>query len=272
MNYEEVQALMKTHHDNVAGKRGVLAKVRSDKKLICNKTYLLKRDDYYTLSLFNNEIIVWHPTAVYLHDCSWFSRTTFDRWNTYLPRGFSIHGERTPYKHGVIAFVKTPDGTYPYSSGVAFTYEGKQFATDAESWDTNQALPVYRALPAYITEYIDRLFGRQLDHKLPHLGGSNSTASRILSMEYPAKLLNEMPSILNNQRALAALVHCGACGIRRAKNKQEEALHAELTLGTGITLAEIAMNAQQVRAQLRRGLTERLIKNLGFSFNEWNRR
>src|SRR5580692_11452639 len=126
MNYEEAREIMKAHRANVAGKPGVMSKIDVGRKRLGHKTYLtsslnaVHAASDYTLSLFKNDIITFAPTTVTINDQGWFSRTTFGRLNQYLPKGFSVRGERTKYGKKVIAFVITPDGSHPYDMPVIF--------------------------------------------------------------------------------------------------------------------------------------------------------
>lgn len=275
MNYEEVHALMKTHHTNVAGKRGALSKVDPNKKFLCNKTWLhTLTESGYGLKVFGNEIITWDPTQVVIDDKTWFSRTTFDRLNQYMPKGFSVHGERVPYKLGVIAFVTTPDGVYPWDMPMAFAYDGIALyaAEDAGPYYTNKALAAYRGIREYVGEYLDRLYRGQLDNTLVDVASSTQVAEVILSKVYTTFLLPSLVSSKVDARLMNCLMRVGICGTRTAKNAHERALQTELALDVGLTSGDVTVDSRWLRTHLRVELTRQLIEGLGFSFNEWNRR
>lgn len=282
MDYAEVHDIMEKHRHHVAGKKGVLANVSPSEKRLCNKTWLRHHTDgSYGLMLFSTEILTWTEGHFAMNDGGWFARTTFDRFNTYLPRGFKIHGMRVPLKLGTVAIVTTPDGTYPYNMPESFTYGGQLAERRVNPMYTNQALPALQAINAYVHGFLDRLFTRKLPRKFTPLEQSRTVATALLENVYSSKLLPylmegsyevEIPPHIGLGNLLEALTRYGVCSTRTARSKEEVALQTELTLSHGFTKAELAIKTHVLRKALRKALFHYLITTLGFTLNGWNRR
>lgn len=282
MDYAEAHDIMEKHHHNVAGKKGVLARVSPREKRLCNKTWLMHHaDGSYGLKLFSTEILTWAPDHFAMNDGDWFARTTFDRFNTYLPRGFKVHGIRIPLRLGTVAIVTTPDGTYPYNMPESFMYDGRLASERSNPMYTNQAMPALQAINAYVHEFLNRLFTRKLPRKFTPLEQSRAVATALLEGVYSSKLLPYLmegsyevgiPPHIGLGNLLEALARYGICSTRTARNKEEVALQTELTLSHGFTKVELAIKTHVLRKELRKALFHYLVTALGFTLNEWNKR
>lgn len=274
MDYEEVQRIMQTHYDNTHGKKGVLATVSPYIKRICNKTTLTNHgDDTYGLKLFSTEIITWCKDSVTLSDGGWFSRTTFDRFNTYLPRGFKVHGEAVPMKLGTVGVITTPAGTYPYALPMEFDNSGLQCWRGTEkAMYTNRALPALRALNDYVHTYLDALLARTLERYELEVS-SKKIAELVLNGLCARGVLRLLQDNRDVDLDIVMALHAiGYRAIKKAKNATDRAWQAELTMKTGAVAPVTHKPVQTVRKELRRHLYAELLKTLGFETNEWNRR
>src|SRR5215203_4379012 len=93
MDYERAKAIMDEHEARVRRGTGIITRHNPSAKKLKNQTWLhYNKDCHYTLSYFSHNIIEYHPKYVLLNDCGYFSHSTMQRFNEYLPRGFHLSG------------------------------------------------------------------------------------------------------------------------------------------------------------------------------------
>jgi len=297
MNYEQAKDIMDQHRAAVESSHGaVKANASPIKRNLENKTTLNFVDakltatgaPEYELKLFGNPILVFHREAFVINDQGWYSRTTHERLNQYMPRGFSIYSHRVQYlnKPNTVSFVKTPLGTYPYNMPTTLSYAGAGF-----NWYTDKASAAVAALPDYVEEYLNRLL-----HCLPCDNDVNTDAIYSIREPDPMKhsraLANcvvdnfhfsDLAQLAVNEwgkslcygglelsEIVEVLISEGSTPFRNPRTINQLAQRTENSLKFNRPMPSIP--SAWIKSNLRPILYEYIIDSLGFARAEWNRR
>lgn len=267
MNFEDAKDIMALHRSHVAGKKGYMAKVNPDRKNIGGNTWLQRyeattdQQEYYAIILFvgTNKIIEFHENFLTLNDNGWFSKTTHERFNEFMPRGFRIWGSKfykltTPRPLG---FVKTPKGTYPYNMPMMFRYDGTPVVSRF-----NRADEVPTILPRIIERYLNALLNGVSEN-------GDNTIEPFIDGDL-ARLAVEFSRIQCNGLTIQEIVEALKLEGAIAFTKTTVARRMESVLLQGKTIPIIHKN--WLRKTLRPLLYDYVIENLGFAEVSWNRR
>lgn len=303
MDYAQAEQVIRAHDENMSRSSGAVAEHRWNWKKLEHRTWLarepLEHDEtggphYYALRLFQKEIITFYQKGVTLDDHGFFSYTTHNRFNKYLPRGFRVYGATDPRLRRLFGYIKTPMGVFPYTMPATFEYSGHMPAGL-----TNRADEAIRQLPTYANEYLERLLdGGDRDfvcndkHATElYLAGaitaplndgekSQRAASIILANEFHRHLLTLACAekigahwIGKNtplENAVEMLVNGEAAAFKSARTQAEVAQRMELVIKYKRAIEPI--NRATLRSRLRKLITDYLIERIGFAAVEWNRR
>lgn len=93
-------------------------------RIIANNTLRIEYPTYFTIRLHNTDILIFENNSVSLHTDGWYTNTTRDRINRYLPKGYQIYthknewyllikGKKYPFKNGVQIDLNTDYVQYP---------------------------------------------------------------------------------------------------------------------------------------------------------------
>ena len=299
MDYEEAARIMTVHAERVRRGRGVVARCDPHRKKLKNQTWLITYESdpqelSYALQYFATEIISYSTTGVHLHDGGFFSRSTHDRFNEFLPRGYRVYG--TTYKelglHRPLGFVKTPAGVYPYCLPMSFDNEGKPL--DALCPNANEAV---RTLTTYVDNYLTKLLKKEkcditgaadaarlwetrtkwsaesLSETFGKLLTSGTTYTFLLMLIGRYKkmwLTTNMAPQLSLEEIGHMLAYEGGAIYKSPRTNAEHAARMEHTLEYEMKIPKF--NLGKLRAKLRRVLIDFFIEQLGFSEVEWHRR
>ena len=301
MDYEQAKHIMDQHRAAVESSHGaVKANASPIRKNLENKTTLnfvdakltATREPKYELKLFGNPILIFHREAFVINDHGWYSRTTHERLNQYMPRGFSIYSHRLQYlnKPKTVSFVKTPLGTYPYNMPMTLGYEGASFFNWHTDY-TDKAGAAISALPNYIENYLNRLLhclpcdndcGTDAIYSLREpdpMRHSKTLASCIVDnfhfSDLAQRAVNEWGKTLyygglDLQEIVEVLVAEGTTPFRKPRTTNQLAHRTENAIKFNRPMPSIP--SAWIRATLRPILYEYIIDALGFSRAEWNRR
>lgn len=299
MDFEEARLLMETHARNVRGNN------RKDRKKLKNKTYLeLNRinkdvDDSYCYSLryFNTEILTFSPGCVGINDGGFFSHSTMERLNQYMPQGFRMNGWTFPALNlnRPLGFIATPKGAFPYSMPCAFSYDG-----EPEHKLCRNVTEVIPAIPAYVDRYLNQLLnGEPCSIEDEHLaynaftlkpgelqskdiGAAIDSVSRQVGDSILAgRTYRHLVSVaclrstkflqgINFERIAQVLTKRGPTPFKLARTRGQQMQSFEDTLYFGQKIPTIKMPT--LRRELRNMLMEHLVEQLGFATVQWNRR
>jgi hypothetical protein len=267
MNYEDAKDLMALHRSHVAGKKGYMAKVDPDRKNIRSTTWLQRyeatadQQEYYAIALFagTNKIIEFHEDFLILNDNGWFSKTTHERFNEFMPRGFRVWGSKCYHltKPRPLGFIKTPKGTYPYHMPMLFSYDGTPTERLIEHAD--EVLTIF---PKYVELYLTTLLDGITDVKDPHIkkfinNDVITCAVEFSTKQYMGLTLQEIVEVLKKEGASTF-------------TKTTIGRHIESVLLHGIPIPIIHKN--WLRKTLRPLIYDYIIEGMGFAEVEWNRR
>ncbi len=300
MNYEEAAQLMALHEKR-ARKDPTTRKLKYETTLRkCTFAPEVYQPPTYTLRYFNTDILTYHHDQVELHDGGFFSRSTHNRFNEYLPRGFQIWGTTYP-KLGLrrpLGFIETPKGCFPYRSVMFYRYDGAPVGTPYAP----NSREVVEALPAYIDRYLDVLFTKgEFHHELASIAEGYLKQGRKLSFNSverescshnvaetvtSSRLFKHLVTVIGTRadkdplEALGVnmalsdlgrlLAYEGFSAFKRSTTNDERAAKLELAFVYEGKLPTI--NKQKLRAYLRRELTIFFVQQLGFAEVEWHRR
>lgn len=150
MNYE--QALKTLRH----ARTGAPLK----QKKLCNATWLTRCDapvredrpkEEIYLELFGQNILCWKDNGhIQLSSVGCKTRTTQDRFNRFMPRGFRI------WQHRPFWFIKTPTGTRPFRDGMELTSDGYD-STISSALNALNAEELWQQVKDYAAAYVRQL-------------------------------------------------------------------------------------------------------------------
>lgn len=303
MDFGEAYAISERHEATLHRSRGVVSKHRFKWKKLKHRTWLVHRpvdentiiasdvtgdtwsEEHYALRVFDKTIIRFYRDRLELRDHGYFSRTTFDRFNEYLPRGWRVYGRTFPFlrKFGVgpIGFITTPRGTFPYQQGLTFYYNGLPRDNVIDKADA-----VMGMIPRFTAWTLRQLFVNQ-----PRRGiyitqggvGSAQLQEAILKQKFVADLASE--AVSSQERRLTylacSLEKYGRLAVAKARTDNERAVKFEIDVDTleqgddlsGFEPAQVrSMELPTLRYFLRKSIILHLINQLGFEPREWNRR
>lgn len=301
MDFEEAHRIMEGHANRLEKASGVVAKkAHVWIKKLKHETWLEKSsiEDTaegepafeYGLRYFKTNILTFHPEFVEISPGDWFSRSTHDRLNEYMPRGFRVYGQ-TFQELGLgrpLGFISTPQGTYPYAIPVRFNYDGSPTTMGGRHANAYEAV---RKIPSYVNEYLDRLFSRGEFDAVSRQSAltafstantdcwqlSKNVGRAVLTPRYYRHLLGVITEFeddsLNNlehKELVRMLTERGAEVFKRPQTKRELAQRTEDTLFFNRSIVHIRKNT--LRRYLRSMLIGALVEALGFDDVTWNRR
>ncbi len=288
MDYEKASGVISKHAFRVENSVGIVAQNGDpNAKKLKNRTWLCTGGDGYYLELFGKRIIYWQKESFELQDHGFFSRTTHDRFNEYMPRGFRVHGVTYPFLRkvwGPVGMITTPKGTYPYAMPMRFKYDG--YSAD---WGglCNTIPTVLDRLPRYVDKHVDTLlkgppFPISRLHAFAGFTGDNKyvTSRRMgIAIEqnhYGRTLLMLACRCSDAQVEGLKLATCERLlrehgyGIF-ANNKTKAGM--AFRMETVLTLGNVPhIKYSTLRSALRNCLLIFCMENLGFDRVEWNRR
>lgn len=293
MNYERAKGIIDEHGERVRNGTGVVRKHNPTAKRLKNQTWLhYDKDGHYTLSYFNKNIIEYHLKYVVLNDHSFFSTSTMQRFNEFMPKGFHMSGcTYSAFKlKRPLGFITTPAGTFPYTMPCTYTYEGGALDYGGLCSDVRNIL---LKIPQYVDKYLDELFGGKpcfLDDELSArrsfertfiVGGNSEESKHRISRSIGASI--EQASTYKYFAVLAAenvtktiagmdVGHAIDLMIQYgselfATQSKSGRMEAALLAGKVPTI-----NRQQLRKAIRQLYIEHLVDLLGFDEVQWNRR
>lgn len=312
MDYKEAEHIMTMHEAAVTGRRGALASHRSSHKKLCNKTWLTKQtygfasesyDDHfepelgdyrdvqkycYSIELFGKGIITFFPHTVVLDDHGYFSRTTHDRFNTYLPGNWRVHGETNRCPGGdryLVGFINTQAGEYTYKLPRTFLYNGKPAAQMESKHLIVHRVNHARKLLFALIDYAKVATTDLCSGKTTCIDGAYNSRDALSKLvrdsQEPPELINDIIKYLQGfgqdvngyedvRNALYALIAYGPRVLSKSKARDVLALRAEATLRFGRATPDLT--AREVHSALLKILVSDIHAALGFSIQEWNRR
>jgi hypothetical protein len=301
MDYTSAKDLLEEHATRIKNGHGVVAQLDHDVKRLANKTQLTyverasegiaQSQPAYRVVLFGNPILhFWEGDYFTISDHGWFSATTIQRLNEYMPKGFRIYGE-TPKglemeTRRPLGFVHTPNGTYPYNMPAVFRYDGTPYG---ESF-TAEAHTAVSELGSYTNQYLDLLLGHkdcdyigegrvQGDLSLGTTGhNSCMMADAILRRKYYSHLVelaveqhaNVAYAGLTLKEIVTVLLAEGARAFKVNSSEEAKANHLEHMIKHRLPIPTI--NQTWIRRTLRPLINEFVILTLGFDYVTWNRR
>lgn len=298
MDYAQAKDIMDQHRATVESSHGAVKAVASPiRKRLENKTTLSFVDPAisgtfeptYELKVFGNPILVFHPDTFEVNDHGWYSRTTHERLNQYMPTGFSIYSRRIPYLEDpkTISFIQTPKGSYPYRMPTTLFYDGSATA----DWYTGKAGGAMRVVPEYIEENLRRIM-----HGVPCDNDVNTDALYNLNEDEPKRHSRVLASCITDgfhfaELAMAAVAH-SQTNIYREGLSLAEITEVLIIAGssafrsprTSVQIGQKMENnirfqrpipnipANWIKSRLRPMMYEYIVDSLGFERPEWNRR
>jgi hypothetical protein len=300
MEYNEARDIMATHKANVlkANGKGKIGGLAPDRKKLEFRTFLYRKEspaddiaETYEIHYFQTAIITLHADKVMLNDGGFFSVSTHERLNEYMPRGFHVHGLKAPWYRSTVGFVTTPAGTAPYNMPQEFTYAGLPTGSTACS---TEAGPCFHMIPNYVDGLLDRIFKEPdpVMNELPVTDDRHSLGDR----QWPVELLKKQlhrPMLLRHinvdpwlkptkqfcdeqldgmslEEVIDILLKEGAAVLVRPETRSDLARRIEAALRVNQRIPTV--NLRALKKLLRMILIEFLIDELGFKDQEWNRR
>jgi len=293
MNYEEAKEIIDKQGRRVRGGVGIVSTHNPTAKKLKNQTWLhYDKDGHYTLAYFNKQIIEFHPKYMVFNDHDYFSSSTMQRFNEYMPRGFHIRGCTYPaFKlQRPLGFITTPVGTYPYRMPCSYTYEGESFDHGGLYAD---ARTVLMKIPKYVDVYLDELLKNKpcfIDDEettqrafQEQLVGRNFEEekfriSRLIGTSIEQGRTYKHLAVLAAENSGTSLEGLRIEGIARAVadygavifKTQTPAGQMESALRFAMKLPPI--KEPQIRKTIRYLVIEHIINLLGFDVVQWNRR
>jgi|SRR6478609_4737842 len=296
MEYDEARHIMATHKKHVlrANGKGRVGALAPNLKHLKYRTFLKKVespaddiDETYEIQYFQTTIITLYSHKVVLNDGGWFSHSTHERLNEYMPRGFHAHGRRPRWYHSTVGFVSTPAGTAPYNMPQSFLYNGLPADDTASSIEAGTCLNL---IPAYVDRLLAMVFNRANPAMLEipvtddgHVLGDHLWPVEVLKKTLFRPILLRHAVEQQNVHGTLAELKMGLAGFDAeavvdlllkegahvfAKREKLRRVEAMLRLGKQIPV----LHRQALKSLLRRVLINFLITELGFIDKEWNRR
>lgn len=292
MEYTEARDIMAQHKHNVlkAKGKGRVGKLAYNLKHLKYRTFLRRVespsddiDETYEIQYFQTTIITLHAHKVTINDGDWFSHSTHERLNEYMPKGFRVSGAKPHWYYATVGFVHTPAGTCAYNLPKSFLYNG--LPTESGSIHAGASL---HKIPAYVDMVLDKAFAGGIDDKTltdwfvdgnHELGDGSWPVTALEHQRFRPRML--LHTTLNGfcceqlgNHLLADVLDImfleGAQVFTRPKSKKELARRIEAMLRYGSELPIV--NLRSLRVLLRKALIEFLVTELGFIAKEWNRR
>lgn len=288
MEYQEAREIMAKHKHNVENGHGRVASLAKDKKKLTFRTFLYRKEspnndtpEHYEIHYFSTAIITLYHDKVVLNDGGWFSHSTHQRLNEFMPRGFRVSGSYISWLKATVGFIHTPAGTHAYAMPFGLRYDGSDQGCGGIGEDNSpEAGKALHCIRAYVDSYIKRLFNGELtiDHDPPELLPnyiSHDIADFVLrNTAYPNGLAFEIPSIVVGDDylddILDVLMLANAKVLKKPRTKDDVAARTE-----AIYLLKAAIptcDMRELRRVLRRELSRYMLTTLGFTEKTWNRR
>lgn len=254
---------------------------------------------FYTLELFGKKIIEYHKEYLRINDFGFFSRTTHDRFNEFLPRGFRVSGYTPMFLRRPVGFVRTNIGNFPYNMPMCFQYDGTLLDEDMKPSglvalvELTKAGDTLQKIPAYVDAYLDRLLGDERTWDVPgkalavdYFRWSDeevrvnvakainwnlhfaylATCLRTVAGGLPDPLVDGM----DNEDVLEILVEGGHRPFKQVRSNDDEAHRLEALLFHQKRIVPTPYGG--LRKKLRIMLIDALVRAMGFEHVEWNRR
>lgn len=286
MDYGEAKSLIFTHAHNVRNGHGRVANLDPNLKKIAYRTFLKRQrsasdevPESYIVEYLGNPIIHFHHDNFIVNDCGWFSYSTHQRLNEFMPKGFRVSGATPRWLGSPVGFVHTPVGVFPYNMSMRFNYNGR--CIDEYSEDAGQAL---HKVPAYVEAMLTQAFAGVADKRIESAYSnayenidSPEVARMIMKNWYILSLLvhatagaGDVFDGVSLPTVVELLLHYGADIFKRSKTKGHTAAIAEVVLTHGVRPPTI--HRGRLKSLLRQLMINTLVNDLGFAKQEWNRR
>lgn len=300
MDYESATQLMELHAKRAWGR------VNPHFRKLKNRTWLEKTNTpndetqpEYKLHYFQTNILIFRHDHVQIDIGNFFSHSTHQRLNEFMPRGFRISGCTYPQLRlrRPLGFLDTPTGKYPFMHGMTFTYDGKPY-DDLYFHAGGMAVG---ELTSYVDRYLNQLFSRSCDVQSARaaeeywvrsskfdghtdaqqtrinagqaiLGGTTYSFLALMVARFTSGYASPPRSLtdLSMEDLSLLLAHRGAEVFRKVRTRSDAARRFEDVLEFSMPIPDL--NLQKLRGYLRQQLIEYLVSALGFAEVEWNRR
>ena len=306
MDYEIAKGILEDHQATIAKYPMLQGRVSPAIRVLCNQTTLqrVEKDesgidvwddsigDTYVVHYFKNPILHFRSSFFTLTDSGWFAKSTHQRLNEFMPRGFQVFGG-TPRGCRTIGYIKSPQGIFPYNMPMSFNYSGHVILAETP---TREATRAARDLSNYVSAYLDFM----LQGPAPWLACLSSrqkymsdaladltTGSWGYSSANMAKYMFERRYCVPLAKLCVPGHGDGVDGVslyeitklleeegfdifKKARTDKAAAARFEILLGHKIPVPHITKN--WLRRALRPYITEWIVDRLGFDKVEWNRR
>lgn len=287
MDYNEAKSLMATHEYNVRNGRGRVGALNPRSKKIAYRTFLKRQEsdndetpETYVVEYLDSWIIHLKPVHFIINDCGWFSHSTHQRLNEFMPRGFHVSGSTPRWFGRPVGFVHTPAGVFPYDMAMSFTYDGKESGKNYSA-ESGQAL---HKVPAYVDEVLKRAFAGEASKDLEKAFSQyyenidsqgvvrlllrNSVTYSLVTHAADGNL--DVFDGVGISKIVELLLRYGADIFKRPKTLGSIADCTEVVFQHGVRPPVI--NKATLRRRLRQLMISTLVNDLGFATQEWNRR
>lgn len=301
MEYDEARSIMATHKANIlkANGKGKVGSLAPDRKFLKFRTFLFRKEspaddiaETYEIHYFQTAIITLYSDKVKINDGGFFSHSTHERLNEYMPRGFRVHGSKPHWYHSPVGFIRTPLGTSPYNLPQSFMYDGQPADTDLSI----EAGLCFHLIPAYVEKLLTLAFEGDPDlrvlNDIPvtddrHSLGDHQWPVEVLKKQLYRPILLRHVSVSEDFKVTKAfrdeqfgghaleyivevLLQEGADVLKSTRTKAALVRHVEATLRLGGQIPTV--NLRTLKKYLREVLIDFLVAELGFINKEWNRR
>jgi hypothetical protein len=237
--------------------------------------------DAFIIKYFGNAILHLRANFFTIDSHGWFSHSTNERLNEFMPPGFRVWGQTYSWcrSRGPLGFIRTPSGVFPYTMPISFYYNGRERPAELgnDPCMVSCAQDVVAAIRPYIGQYIRRLLAGELGARfrgVPELDSlPRCLEAELLNPAYPAQLLQnacQAPSCDYEYDGLSlaeigrVLIQEGKAAFASSTSRLENSLRHRLPIG--------ALSTGWLRAAVRDTLSTYLVDALGFDELRWNRR
>lgn len=311
MDYTKASDIITAHAERVKNSRGVVAtEGNPTAKKLKHRTWLEQDKDSsggYHLRYFNTKILTFYPLHIEINDGGFFSSSTHQRLNEFMPQGFRVSGCTYPALHlgRPLGFLRTPKGTFPWRTPCSFCYDGRPYDDSdvAAGIEIGAAVMTPNAgivtdVPQYVDAYLDQL----LSGKPCNITSANEAnwfwqpltkdglvieglASRNAAVAvYAGRTYTHLAALATREMLPAPAALCdlsmpdiclmletrGAEIFRKPKTRNDTARRLEDVLFFEQGIPNIPL--PRLRKALRQPLIDFIVHSLGFEEVAWNRR
>lgn len=286
MDYGRAAQIMAAHAETIDRSHGAVRRHNTKWKKLGNRTWLVREPannddtpDVFALRYFQSEIIRFFHDHVEIDTGGFFSFTTLQRLNEYMPSGFRIYGRTFRPLRRVLGFVRTPNGTYPFSGSMSFSYGGHTL-----EGHTRYAEKAVAKLPAYVGRFVHEIcsFPKQAPTASTTLPDEAAATGVVLMRNwiswwvrqdtYHVRLVEEVFNWMDQYRGVHSEELRTILSTYGAEpfNPRSKAKEMEYSLMFNRKLPRISKKA--LKRHLKQNFYEYIINCLGFKQVEWNRR